>query len=518
MVAEMSLDSNHAVSGSRAEIKRNWTWLFRRVKDKPRKTCNVLGSRPMDREHPKARCFRTHVMFHHKDRVRMEPPVDSLAEGSEGGLKELTLKWFTETQTPVILQNGTFPSWFQGFISRRDAEETLQDKELGCFMIRLSDKAIGYILSYKGRDRCRHFVINQSKTKQFIVLGDTEVHDTISGLIEYYKANPIEPFGEYLTSSCGETFTELYDIIQVSPKEKPAATVRAAKNVQAQHSHSGSEKPPTLPPKNSSTEVQPLPRRNVPLVKGPPDEPSDPPGKVLYAQLEKLRSRGITRAQHSGQEDLPGVPPGRAERCANPSQACREESVSWDSPAPRSGIIYSQISSLDCKSRSLPLLDNSLDNQNSHRLSASSLTPPRLSPKSPRQPANHYALPLVPRGMSSSPAGSHSLDYLCNSPIYYLAGRPGNQVTANERRPLTPEQDNVYTSAEVPSQFSQTRFLLDNTYEQIPGHGLTREAPKSEPRNNMYESLAAPRPKYTVPSGGIKNDKWKRFFPDPKKK
>lgn len=37
---------------------------------------------------------------------------------------------------------------FLGFIDR-DAEEILREKELGCFLIRLSDKAIGYILSYK---------------------------------------------------------------------------------------------------------------------------------------------------------------------------------------------------------------------------------------------------------------------------------------------------------------------------------------------------------------------------------
>lgn len=36
----------------------------------------------------------------------------------------------------------------------RDAEDLLRDKALGCFLIRLSDKTIGYILSYKwGRSR-----------------------------------------------------------------------------------------------------------------------------------------------------------------------------------------------------------------------------------------------------------------------------------------------------------------------------------------------------------------------------
>lgn len=56
----------------------------------------------------------------------------------------------------------------------------------------------------RGRDRCRHFVINQSESGQFVVCGDTEGHDTVSDLIEYYKTSAIQPFGEYLTSSCFE--------------------------------------------------------------------------------------------------------------------------------------------------------------------------------------------------------------------------------------------------------------------------------------------------------------------------
>lgn len=119
----------------------------------------------------------------------------------------------------------------------RDAEKILREKELGCFLIRLSTKSIGYILSYKwvsvsvevevfgveghlnkepwlsgelkqllaccrGRDRCRHFLIHQSISGQFLVYGDTRVHDTVPELIEYYKTSPIQPFGERLTTSC----------------------------------------------------------------------------------------------------------------------------------------------------------------------------------------------------------------------------------------------------------------------------------------------------------------------------
>uniref|UniRef100_A0A3B5KG90 SH2 domain-containing protein n=1 Tax=Takifugu rubripes TaxID=31033 RepID=A0A3B5KG90_TAKRU len=59
------------------------------------------------------------------------------------------LGWFIDTQLPLIVDDGFFPKWFLGFITRKDAEEILREKELGCFLIRLSDKAIAYILSYK---------------------------------------------------------------------------------------------------------------------------------------------------------------------------------------------------------------------------------------------------------------------------------------------------------------------------------------------------------------------------------
>uniref|UniRef100_A0A3B5BGP1 SH2 domain-containing protein n=1 Tax=Stegastes partitus TaxID=144197 RepID=A0A3B5BGP1_9TELE len=119
-----------------------------------------------------------------------------------GGLKDLVLRWFTETQAPSILHHGSFPNWFQGLAARKDAEDLLRDKAVGCFLIRLSDKAVGYILSYRGHDRCRHFVITQNQDGQFVISGDSQTFSSLLELIEHYKVSPIQPFGEYLTCSC----------------------------------------------------------------------------------------------------------------------------------------------------------------------------------------------------------------------------------------------------------------------------------------------------------------------------
>lgn len=34
-------------------------------------------------------------------------------------LQELALRWFMETQAPLILQDGALPPWFHGFITRK---------------------------------------------------------------------------------------------------------------------------------------------------------------------------------------------------------------------------------------------------------------------------------------------------------------------------------------------------------------------------------------------------------------
>ncbi|XP_035275394.1 mucin-2-like [Anguilla anguilla] len=184
-------------------------------------------------------------------------PVVEPQEGNlERRLRDLTLKWFTDTQAPLIARDGTVPPWFQGYISRKETEDLMKDQPEGCFLIRLSDKAIGYILSYRGQDRCRHFVITQNKSGQFAVSGDTKTHDSLANLIEYYKSCPIEPFGEKLTTSCFQTpSSEVYDVVQVDLKDRPTVSMKAMKAMKDMWSirtpHHGPEHSPDHAPNNA---------------------------------------------------------------------------------------------------------------------------------------------------------------------------------------------------------------------------------------------------------------------------
>ncbi|XP_078062715.1 uncharacterized protein LOC144488534 isoform X2 [Mustelus asterias] len=110
-------------------------------------------------------------------------------------------------------EDGLLLPCFHGFASRREAEELLQGKPLGSFLLRLSESQAGMVLSYSGTDRCRHFIIEQMPEKRYRILGDQRLHKSIPELLEFYKSSPILPFIEYLTIACNKVPDKHYEDI-----------------------------------------------------------------------------------------------------------------------------------------------------------------------------------------------------------------------------------------------------------------------------------------------------------------
>lgn len=238
-----------------------------------------------------------------------------------------------------------------------------------------------------------------------------------------------------------------------------------------------------------------MPRRTRHLDIGPLNDQD----KVLYAQLRKQSPREIPRFQHVSQDNLPGSNPRRAER-----PAAQDHNTRRCSPPSGPSSVYSALGLLDSKSRSLPLLGNSSDGEQSYRLSAPPHTPPRLSPKPVRQ-ATGYGPPQEKTDSCSRPSGSHSLEHTSNAAIYHLAGRPGSpHTTPPEMRSSTAGQHSdsaVY--AEVPNDALAGSFPHVNAYELIPGHEDAAR-PKPKPNSNTYEPLEDMRPKNNHSSLGLK--------------
>ncbi|KPP59335.1 SH2 domain-containing protein 7-like, partial [Scleropages formosus] len=469
------------------------------------------------------------------DRVRMEgrvPGETLVTEGPEGIARNMALRWFTETQAPVIIRDGNLPTWFLGLISRKDAEDQLRDKPLGCFLIRLSDKAIGYILSYKGRDRCRHFVINQNKAGQLIVSGDTETHNSLIDLIDYYRTSPIEPFGEYLTSSCYEPpQNELYDVVQVYPKEKPCVSVQAMKTIWDKRSSQAVGQPPVLPPKSgrkltvsTSLDKSPLPQVNEASVprRGTSDDKSPPSGQMVYAPVEADRPKEKSQAVLTSKGSLDRSTAEHRNECVEPKVEDlhtvsrnylqdRETTQAMSRPGPQPGSVYSELSLVDCRSQSLPVLDDCTTEQHSYRQNSTSDTPSTLSPK-PMKKATCHTVSLVDQWdharqpASSGLPSSSSLDKLCSDSLYQLVGTgqwgsPNHSQAGTESTwtpmPTNGQEGRVY--AQVPLELMSSDEQADKVYEQIPDKDFFNN-PEASSSHNTYETLEELKQK--GPAGG----------------
>ncbi|XP_076876747.1 myosin-IIIb [Brachyhypopomus gauderio] len=115
-----------------------------------------------------------------------------------------TIRWFKETQVRKVAQNGTFPCWFHGMITRRQAEDLLTDKPLGCFLIRVGQSREGYTLTYRGVSRCRHYMIEMQTNGKYVILGEDRAHSSLPDLVQYHTQVGIKPLMDLLTMPCGQ--------------------------------------------------------------------------------------------------------------------------------------------------------------------------------------------------------------------------------------------------------------------------------------------------------------------------
>lgn len=239
-------------------------------------------------------------------------------------------------------------------------------------------------------------------------------------------------------------------------------------------------------------EVPPLPRRNKPFDSGLLNEQSG----VVYAQLRKQSPRETPRSQNISKDGLPGNHPKKAQRSTTKLQNPISRYSPPDSDYPDLSLLETS------KSRSLPLLDIASDREH-FRLSAPPHTSARFSPNATRQ-ANRYVPQSEITNPRSTQSNSHSLDYMDDSAVYHLAGRPGSpHTTSSDTRSTTSRQQNDSVYAEVSHEAA---FAQSNTYELIAGDQDTAHLKA----NNTYEPLEDVRPK----TGKVSNVFYILHFPN----
>ncbi|CAO2598663.1 SH2 domain-containing protein 2A [Lemmus lemmus] len=119
--------------------------------------------------------------------------------GKDGlSLQAETRAWVQKTQAHWLLLR-TAPVWFHGFITRREAERLLQPQPQGCYLVRFSESAVTFVLSYRSRTCCRHFLLAQLGDGRHVVLGEDSAHVQLQDLLQHYTECPLSPYGEMLT-------------------------------------------------------------------------------------------------------------------------------------------------------------------------------------------------------------------------------------------------------------------------------------------------------------------------------
>ncbi|XP_034016292.1 uncharacterized protein LOC117501506 [Thalassophryne amazonica] len=450
---------------------------------------------------------------------------DVQTEVSEGGLKELVLRWFNETQAQFLLDNGIFPSWFQGFATRKDVEDLLRNEALGSFLVRLSEKAVGYILSYKSSDRCRHFVITQNRAGLFSLSGDSQTYSSLTQLIEHYKVRPILPFGEYLTSSCHqENAGDFYDAVNFEAEGKSGVSVKALQALWDQRSKNPhlpgnsprmqqqSDNPtassPALPTKSKTWRLTgTLSADAVTYSQAAAPKGEDPLGLSLSQPLSERQtltdSNRVVRLRGS----------------TNPEPARAEGSVSFNCPkTSRPGDNWTTdmtLKQLQIRSQSLPKLDNTMEEDN-HSNGTSFTMSTSNSPTSLKKVTSYTQETRSPRSLhnprlSNTTQEQDEVHETSRSNLQYqtcssqqkvnmyaevsqetrsprslhnprLSNTNQEQNEAHETWRSNPlyqtssSQQKVHMYAEVSQETRSQRCALhDDTYEQIPGEDAMYE-------------------------------------------
>uniref|UniRef100_A0A3Q1FJE7 Hematopoietic SH2 domain containing n=1 Tax=Acanthochromis polyacanthus TaxID=80966 RepID=A0A3Q1FJE7_9TELE len=190
--------------------------------------------------------------------------------------------WFKKSQLQSVICNGVVPEWFHGIISRKTAEELLVSKPPGYFLIRVSESRIGYTLSYRADDRCRHFMIDVLEDGRYIILGEDRCHRSLQDLVDFHHRTPIMPFCQVLTVACGQVRKSVCNAA-VSQEDVPPAIPYRPENLDSPTVLLPNSQPNRLYPRleDGSRHVNaPLPATPVPKTRKrydfnqPPEVPS----------------------------------------------------------------------------------------------------------------------------------------------------------------------------------------------------------------------------------------------------
>ncbi|KAM7152656.1 SH2 domain-containing protein 7 [Macrochelys suwanniensis] len=386
----------------------------------------------------------------------------------------------------------------------------------------------------RGKDRCRHFVINHLRNGHYVVSGDTCTHESLAELIGYYQTSEIEPFGETLTTVCSQpTEKSLYDEIALDQQtsSKQSKSNSGEVNPLLIRQVSGSSQTTVL--MKEATSLSPKSKREHKNLSGerknfnPQDPDIAPPlpdrssllmqetfkldlndqGNTIYAELNKhhLNDRGLSLETHSATDKILIEKPAcssQGDTQQKPDQANYSPSKKISSvyalakqaerfydkkfdlikPSPPE-IVYSEVMLEQGKSHSslpwgqnvhsLSLCPSTSADTKKLTLSTPASTPPKLSPKLPIK-----AKTSVESQSSEQLFATYATSLQSNEGLR----KPNNKILCDSPTHSTYGQ---IEKVKACKPFASGSDSGNNTYEQIP---VGR--PKSSTHDQASERLS----------------------------
>lgn len=77
-----------------------------------------------------------------------------------------------------------------GLITRSEAEQILQSKSQGSFLVRLSERVWGYAVSYRCVDHCKHYLVEATAGYRLLPGTGMDSHNTL-GKHKYYSKDAV---------------------------------------------------------------------------------------------------------------------------------------------------------------------------------------------------------------------------------------------------------------------------------------------------------------------------------------
>ena len=118
----------------------------------------------------------------------------AMAKDAAKGRKDVN-KWWTKYERHKAMHcdsKGVVYPWFHGLIDRNESENLLHDTPEGTFIVRVSERFNGYVVSFSFRGRARHYKIVPSANGGYEVQGSFVDFGTIEELVEYYQTMPLD--------------------------------------------------------------------------------------------------------------------------------------------------------------------------------------------------------------------------------------------------------------------------------------------------------------------------------------